>query len=247
MIASCCVIFAAESVLNNPSYRWLLQFDNWSISSACLHFILNTGLLLHCQIEKWRENRRKKREIEETKHVKQYEKIYWAEDRITESDEEFLWPWEEDHAVELQEDRLSYYHKTLWLLQSIAGHSILVVTVCYVILEDHIKAKVLATYLSLSVFLLADAILSFTPIRLLHFVYSYLFTLLYVLVIAVYYFAKRTHQISALPSFVNRIIQDPFQAMLVILVLIIGQPLFQTLYFCVHKLNTFIYIKCYSY
>lgn len=224
------MIFAAESVLNNPSYRLLLQFDNWSISSTCLHFILNTGLLLHCQIETWRENRRKKRE-----------------DRITESDEEFLWPWEEGHAVELQEDRLSYYHKTLWLLQSIAGNSILVVTVCYVILEDHIKAKVLATYLSLAVFLLADAILSFTPIRLLHFVYSYLFTLLYVLVIAVYHFAKRTHQISALPSLVNRIIQDPFQAMLVILVLLIAQPLFQTLYFCVHKLNTFIYIKCYSY
>lgn len=241
------MIFAAESVLNNPSYRWLLQFDNWSISSTCLHFILNTGLLFHSQIETWRENRRKKREIEETKHVKQYEKIYWAEDRITESDEEFLWPWEEDHAVELQEDRLSYHHKTLWLLQSIAGNSILVVTVCYVILEDHIKAKVLATYLSLAVFLLADAILSFTPIRLLHFVYSYLFTLLYVLVIAVYHFAKRTHQISALPSLVNRIIQDPFQAMLVILVLLIAQPLFQTLYFCVHKLNTFIYIKCYSY
>lgn len=213
------MIFAAESVLNNPSYRWLLQFDNWSISSACLHFILNTGLLFHSQIETWRENRKRKREIEETKHVKQYEKIYWAEDRITESDEEFLWPWEEGHAVELQEDRLSYYHKTLWLLQGIAGNSILVVTVCYVILEAHIKAKVLATYLSLAVFLLADAILSFTPIRLLHFVYSYLFTLLYVLVIAVYYFAKGTHQISALPIFVNRIIQNPFPAMLVSLFL----------------------------
>ena len=146
MITSSCVIFAAESVFNNSSYRWLLQFDNWSISSACLYFILNIGLVIYCQIETWRENRRKKRENKETKHVQQPKKIYWAEDRMTESDEEFrLWPWEEGYAVELQEDRLSYYHKTLWLLQSIAGNSILVVTVCYVILEDHMKAKVLAT------------------------------------------------------------------------------------------------------
>lgn len=62
-----------------------------------------------------------------------------------------------------------------------------------------------------------------------------------------YYFAKRTQNFSALPRFVKRIIQDPFSAMLVILVLIIARPLFQTLYFCIHKLNTFIYIKCYSY
>ena len=247
MITTCCVIFTVESIVNNPSCLWLLQFDSWSISAVCLYFILNTVLLVYCTIKTWREKNRKEKESSGMKHEKRSENEYWAEDR-TEDEENSLWELDEGEAtlLESEEDGLSYYHKIVWLLQSTAANSILIVVLCYFILEDHFNPLVLASYLSFTVFFIADAVFSFTPIRLLHFVYSYLFTLLYVLVVVVYYFADVDRQISQLPRFVSRI-QDPFSSIAVFLVLIIGQPLFQMLYFCVHKLNIFAYIKYYSY
>ena len=245
VITSCCAIFTVESVCNNPSYHWFLQFDSWSISAVCLYFILGTLLLIYCTIKTWRENKNK--ENVEAKHEKQSEKSYWAEEEDHE-EQELLWaPDEEETSLTCsEEDRLSCYHKTVWLLQGIAGNSILVVILCYVILEEQLNALVLATYISFTVFILADAIFCFTPIRLSHVVYSYLFTLLYVLVVVVYYVVDADRQVSELPRFVNRI-QGPFSSTIVFLILIIGQPLFQTLYFCVHKLNIFLYIKYYDY
>ena len=246
VVSSCCVIFTVESIYNNPSYLWLLQFDNWSISSVCLYFILSTSLLIYCTIKTWRENNTKEKNTEGAKHDKRAEKSYWAEDG--EYDERELL-WHEDDETFLQdpeEDKLSYYHKTVWLLQGIAGNSVLIVVLCYVILEDQVKPLVLATYLSFTVFLFADAVFCFAPIRLTHVVYSYLFTLLYVIVIVVYYIAVVDRQVSELPRFVNRI-QDSFSSIVVFLILIVGQPLFQTLYFGVHKLNTFVYITYYGY
>ena len=62
------VKFAVESVCNNPSYHWFLQFDSWSISAVCLYFILSTLLLIYYTIKTWRENKNK--ENVETKHKK---------------------------------------------------------------------------------------------------------------------------------------------------------------------------------
>lgn len=239
-----------ESVVNNPSYLWLLQFGSWSISWVCLYFILSTLLLVYGTAETWRKNNNERKEVE--KQEKLTKEGYWTDDEETvDGHSEFLWtPHDDDDDKLLQDsrkvDRLSCYHKTIWFFQNIAQNSILVVILCCVILDDHVDPMVLASYIAFSVFLLADAIFCFAPIRLTHVVYAYLFTLLYVLVVVVYYVADDNRETSKLPRFVNRI-QDRLSSTVVFLILIIGQPLFQTLHFCVHKLNTLVYIKYYGY
>ncbi|KAL9982915.1 hypothetical protein ACROYT_G005029 [Oculina patagonica] len=249
VVTSCCVIFTVESVFYTPSYLWLVQFDNWSITAVCFYFTLATLLLIYDTIKTYRENNSSE-DDEKTKHEQRPESGQWGEDHHGESESELLWAASEggeSHPGDHREaDNLPCYHKVVWLLQTIAANSILVVTFCYLILEEKLDALVLAMYLSFNAFMMADAVFSFAPIRLLHFVYSYVFTLAYVLVVVLYYVAVVDRHMPELPRFVNRI-QGPFSSAMVFVILIIGQPLFQMLFFIVHKLNCFVYIKYYGY
>lgn len=242
------MIFTVESVVSTPSYLWLVQLDNWSISAVCLYFVLSTLLLIYYTIKTWRDDN-KKEDNEKVKLEHQAEKSHWAEEELGESESDLLFAASEGgdlHQVDYREDKLPCYHKVVWLLQTMAESSILVVTFCYLVLEEQLNILVLAMYLSFTAFMIAEAIFSFAPIRLLHVVYSYIFTLAYVLVAVLYYFTVVDRYMPDLPRFVNRI-HDPFSSAMVFLILIIGQPLFQMLYFAIHKLNCFVYIKFYGY
>lgn len=242
------MIFTVESVVSTPSYLWLVQLDNWSISAVCLYFVLSTLLLIYYTIKTWREDN-KKEDNEKVKLEHQAEKSHWAEEELGESESDLLFAASEGgdlHQADYREDKLPCYHKVVWLLQTMAESSILVVTFCYLVLEEQLNILVLAMYLSFTAFMIAEAIFSFAPIRLLHVVYSYIFTLAYVLVAVLYYFTVVDRYMPDLPRFVNRI-HDPFSSAMVFLILIIGQPLFQMLYFAIHKLNCFVYIKYYGY
>lgn len=113
-----------ESVVNNPSYLWLLQFGSWSISWVCLYFILSTLLLVYGTAETWRKNNNERKEVE--KQEKLTKEGYWTDDEETvDGHSEFLWtPHDDDDDKLLQDsrkvDRLSCYHKTIWFFQSIA-------------------------------------------------------------------------------------------------------------------------------
>lgn len=242
------MIFTVESVVSTPSYLWLVQLDNWSISAVCLYFVLSTLLLIYYTIKTWRDGN-KKEDNEKVKLEHQAEKSHWAEEELGESESDLLFAASEGgdlHQADYREDKLPCYHKVVWLLQTMAESSILVVTFCYLVLEEQLNILVLAMYLSFTAFMIAEAIFSFAPIRLLHVVYSYIFTLAYVLVVVLYYFTVVDRYMPDLPRFVNRI-HDPFSSAMVFLILIIGQPLFQMLYFAIHKLNCFVYIKYYGY
>lgn len=242
------MIFTVESVVSTPSYLWLVQLDNWSISAVCLYFVLSTLLLIYYTIKTWRDDN-KKEDNEKVKLEHQAEKSHWAEEELGESESDLLFAASEGgdlHQADYREDKLPCYHKVVWLLQTMAESSILVVTFCYLVLEEQLNILVLAMYLSFTAFMIAEAIFSFAPIRLLHVVYSYIFTLAYVLVVVLYYFTVVDRYMPDLPRFVNRI-HDPFSSAMVFLILIIGQPLFQMLYFAIHKLNCFVYIKYYGY
>lgn len=242
------MIFTVESVVSTPSYLWLVQLDNWSISAVCLYFVLSTLLLIYYTIKTWRDGN-KKEDNEKVKLEHQAEKSHWAEEELGESESDLLFAASEGgdlHQADYREDKLPCYHKVVWLLQTMAESSILVVTFCYLVLEEQLNILVLAMYLSFTAFMIAEAIFSFAPIRLLHVVYSYIFTLAYVLVVVLYYFTVVDRYMPDLPRFVNRI-HDPFSSAMVFLILIIGQPLFQMLYFAIHKLNCFVYIKFYGY
>lgn len=246
-MTSCCAIFTVESVFNTPSYLWLVEFDNWSITAICLYFVLATLLLIYDTIKTSNDHKHRE-ELESTKHEQRAEQSHWLEDEH-ETESELLWAAseaDESHLGEHHEDKLPCYHKILWLLQTIAANSILAVVFCYLVLEKQLDALTLAMYLSFTIFMIADAIFSFAPIRLLHFVYSYVFTLAYVLVVVLYYVAVVDRYMPELPRFVNRI-QGPFSSSMVFIILTIGQPLFQMLFFIVHKLNCFVYIKYYDY
>ena len=75
-----------------------------------------------------------------------------------------------------------------------------------------------------------------------------MFTLTYVFVIVLYYFiiTDPFAELDDMSRFVSRI-KDPFSSAMVLVILMIGQPVFQSLYFAIHKLNCFVYIKYYGY
>lgn len=250
VLTSCCVIFTVESFFSTPSYLWLLQLDNWSISTVCLYFVLSTFLLVYHTIQTWTKDKRREEE-EKAKHGQLAEKSHLADEELGESETDLLWAaseGEESHLTDYHEDKLPCYHKVVWLLQTLAENSILVVTFCYLVLEEQLNSLVLAMYFSFTGFMIVEAIFSFAPIRLLHVVYSYVFTLAYVFVVVLYYFIITNPDVEPddLPRFVKRI-HDPFSSAMVFVILMIGQPLFQSLYFAIHKLNCFIYIKYYGY
>ena len=244
------MIFTVESFFSTPSYLWLLQLDNWSISAVCLYFVLSTLLLVYHTIKTWTNDKRREEE-EKAKQEHLAEKTHLADEELAESGTDLLWAaseGEESHLADYHEDKLSCYHKVVWLLQTLAENSILVVALCYLVLEEQLNSLVLAMYFSFTGFMVVEAIFSFAPIRLLHVVYSYMFTLTYVFVVVLYYFIITDPDVEPddLPRFVNRI-QDPFSSAMVFVILIIGQPLFQSLHFAIHKLNCFFYIKYYGY
>lgn len=242
VITAWSVIITVESTFATPSYLWLLQLDKWSISLSCLYFVLATFLLIYYAVKTCKG--------EENKEIpKKTEKSYFAEDEH-ENETELLWTAnEEDEShreLPRREERLPCYHAVLWVLQTLVGNSILVVILCYVTLEEQFNVLEFAKYLSITIFMVAEAIFSFAPIRLLHFIYSYVFSLTYVLVVLMYYFVLVDERVSELPRFVNRI-DDPLSSTVVFMILIVGQPLFQLLYFTVHKLNCYVYVKYFSY
>ena len=244
------MIFTVESFFSTPSYLWLLQLDNWSISAVCLYFVLSTLLLVYHTIKTWTNDKRREEE-EKAKHKHPTEKSNLADDDLAESETDLLWAateGEESNLVDYHEDKLPCYHKVVWLLQTLAENSILVVTFCYLVLEEHFNSLFLATYFSFTGFMIVEAIFSFAPIRLLHVVYSYMFTLTYVFVIILYYFiiTDPFAELDDMSRFVSRI-KDPFSSAMVFVILMIGQPVFQSLYFAIHKLNCFVYIKYYGY
>ena len=244
------MIFTVESFFSTPSYLWLLQLESWSISAVCLYFVLSTLLLVYHTTKTWKDDTRSEDE-EKAKHEHHTEKSHLAEEELGESDADLLWATSEDgesQQVDYHEDKLSCYHKVVWLLQTMAGNSILVVTVCYLVLEEQLNSIFLAMYFTFTAFMITEAIFSFAPIRLLHVVYSYFFTLAYVFVVVLFCFIVSDPNIvpNDLPRFVNRI-NDPISSAMVFLILMIGQPLFQLLYFAIHKLNCFVYIKYYGY
>ena len=179
-----------ESFFSTPSYLWLLQLDNWSISTVCLYFVLSTFLLVYHTIQTWTKDKRREEE-EKAKHGQLAEKSHLADEKLGESETDLLWAaseGEESHMTDYHEDKLPCYHKVVWLLQTLAENSILVVTFCYLVLEEQLNSLVLAMYFSFTGFMIVEAIFSFAPIRLLHVVYSYVFTLAYVFVVVLYYF-----------------------------------------------------------
>lgn len=242
VITAWSVIVTVESTFETSSYLWLLQLDNWSISLSCLYFVLATLLPIYYTVKAYKDQENK--EIPE-----KTEKSYMADDEH-ENECELLWTAnEEDEShreLPRREDRLPCYHAVLWVLQTLVGNSILVVILCYAILEEQFNQLEFAKLLSIFIFMVAEAVFSFAPIRLLHFLYSYVFSLTYVLVVLIYYFLLLDKLVPELPRFVKRI-DDPLSSTVVFMILIVGQPLFQLLYFTIHKLNCYVYFKYHGY
>lgn len=243
IITAWSLIITVESTFATPSYLWLLHLDNWSISLSCLYFVLATLLLIYNTVKAYKD-----KENEET--PEKTEKSYMADDEH-ESEFELLWSANEDNyeshrELSCREDRLPCYHAVVWVLQTLVGNSILVVILCYAILEEHFDLLEFAKLLSIFIFMVSEAIFSFAPIRLLHFLYSYVFSLTYVLAVLMYYFLLVDELFPELPRFMKRI-DDPLSSTVVFMILIVGQPLFHLLYFSIHKLNCYVYFKYYGF
>lgn len=94
-------------------------------------------------------------------------------------------------GVEKPEDELSLFHKTLWIIFTIASVGALQITLIYwsVFYEDQEINGVNVTFLILnSVFITVELLISNIPVVLLHFFYSHLIQSIYVL-FTVFYWA----------------------------------------------------------
>ena len=98
------------------------------------------------------EKRRKKRNTSTTWKRVTWQRRNWVKAKQT----RLLCAASEDgesHQVDYHEDKLPCYHKVVWLLQTMVGNSILVVSFCYLVLEEQLNSIVLAIYFTFTAFM----------------------------------------------------------------------------------------------
>ena len=92
--------------------------------------------------------------------------------------------------VEEDDNALSWPEKVLWLLFNIASVTSVVVTITYwsaVYTGAEIGGLMVNQHILGPVFMLMEVIMSNIPIRLLHFIYSHIFSSIYVLFTVIYW------------------------------------------------------------
>lgn len=172
------------SGFNDGGY-WFIYLSNWVLTIVTVHFLLAMFITTHYCCGAGVEDdpagfgpRRFK--------SKTYIVGLSPEDEGDESKEQsYVKAKEED-------DDLSFCNKVSWLIFTIASANSLVITVAYwsaVYSGEEIDGLIVNQHILPAVFMLIEVTISNIPVRLLHFIYSHVFTSIYVLVTVIYWVA----------------------------------------------------------
>ena len=143
---------------------------------------------------------------------------------------------------------MSWYHKGLWVIFNIAANAAILITPLYWILIFCGKTSGLdvTTHLLNSVVMVADLMLSKTPVRILHVVYAWILGVCYILFTVIFWAADWTNARDEpyIYSYVDYNETPGFSSGLMIGFVFVGQPFCQALLFGLYKLRCFLAEKC---
>lgn len=143
---------------------------------------------------------------------------------------------------------MAWYHKALWVIFIIAANAAILVTLLYWILIFTGKTSGLdiSTHLINSVFIIADVMLSETPVRFLHFLYAWIYGACYVLLTVIFWASNGTNALGKpyIYSYIDYDESPGLSSGIVIGFVLLGQPLVQAILFGLFKLRGFLALKC---
>ena len=143
---------------------------------------------------------------------------------------------------------MAWYHKGLWVVFNIAANAAILVTLLYwtLIFGGKTNALDVTTHLINSVLIVADVMLSATPVRILHVLYAWIFGVSYALLTAIFWAVKGTNARDEpyIYSYIDYNKSPGFASGIVVGFVLVGQPLVQTLLFGLCKMRSFLGLKC---
>ena len=142
---------------------------------------------------------------------------------------------------------MSWYHKGLWVIFNMAANSSILITLLYwtLVFGGETSGLDVTTHLLNCVFMVADLMLSSTPVRILHVVYALIFGVSYLLLTVIFWAADGTNALGEpyIYSFVDYNESPGFSSGLVVGFVFVGQPLSQALLFGFYKLRGYLATK----
>lgn len=143
---------------------------------------------------------------------------------------------------------MSWYHKGLWVIFNIAANVSILITLLYwtLIFGGKTSGLDVTTHLLNCVFMIADLMLTTTPVRILHVVYALILGVCYILLTVIFWAADGTNARDEpyIYSYVDYDKTPGFSSGLMICFVFVGQPLSQALLFGLYKLRCFLAEKC---
>lgn len=143
---------------------------------------------------------------------------------------------------------MSWYHKGLWVIFNMAANCSILITLLYwtLIFGGKTSGLDVTTHLLNSVVMVADLMLSTTPVRILHVVYALILGVCYILLTVIFWAADWTNARDEphIYSYVDYNETPGFSSGLMIGFVFVGQPLSQALLFGLYKLRCFLAEKC---
>lgn len=143
---------------------------------------------------------------------------------------------------------MSWYHKGLWVIFNIAANASILITLLYwtLIFGGKTSGLDVTTHLLNCVFMVADLMLTTTPVRILHVVYALILGVCYILLTVIFWAADGTNARGEpyIYSYVDYDETPGFSSGLMICFVFVGQPLSQALLFGLYKLRCFLAEKC---
>lgn len=246
VLATCCVLFLVESIYRSPNYTWLLHFSHQSIIVTALYFLTGSVICIYRGITEHVQANKQKQCSNQPAASGSEDDLF-----LPPSDEESPHTDDFEHLAnafeppDLERDGLSWMYKFYWLCYTVSANSIIVGTLNYILLHEKLDTLEVSSFLSMTAFMLTDTLISFIPVKLLHVIYSFAFTALYVVAVTIFLVACNFKTEEAI-YILSGTFRSSTQTAIASVVILLGQPIFQLIYFGLHKLRWLFVGKFYS-
>ena len=185
----------------NGNEKWFIYLTNWGFTFLTLYFIWATVVCVLHHLGRASD------------HVVMQMKAVERDGNDVEGG---------DGQVSDQADfNMCWYHKGMWVVFNIAANSGIVITLLYwtLIFSGKTSGLDVSTHLINSVFIVADVLLSATPVRILHLLYAWIFGLSYLLLTVIFWAEKGNQTLVTNLIFIHTSITTTLQPCLAALLL----------------------------
>lgn len=219
---------------SNGDEKWFIYLTNWSFASLTLYFIL---AFVVCVFNHIRDTPNETAPVQMTSAKSDGSSgvnIEVGNDQGLNYDQPAA--------------KMAWYHKALWVIFIIAANAAILVTLLYwtLIFSGKTSGLDISTHLINSIFIVADVMLSETPVRFLHFLYAWIYGACYVLLTVIFWASNGTNALGKpyIYSYIDYEESPALSSGIVVGFVLLGQPLVQAILFGLFKLRGFLVLKC---